>query len=256
MNKAKEVSRIDGEKFLRTAFTKVQQVLEAQLTLSSTSITHDGMLGEVNEKHWLGVFRNYLPGRYAVDSGFIIDSRGHTSEQIDIVIYDLHYTPTLLTQEQLRYIPAEAVYAILEAKPHIDRGYLEYAANKAASVRRLYRTSVPIAHAGGTYPAKAPFDIVAGIVAAKADWADGLGENFRQNLESLVGDLQLNCGCALAHGSFDTFNPDGSLTVGDAEGALIFFLFRLLGKLQSLGTVPAIDWNAYAKVIRQPADSQ
>src|SRR2546426_3041704 len=202
MNKAKTISKFHGLELLRRAFADAQKLLEAQLTLSSHSITHDGTSGSVNEGHWLGIFRKYLPNRYAVSSGIVIDSRGQTSDQIDIVIYDLHYTPTLLTQEQHRYIPAEAVYAIFEAKPHIDKAYLEYAADKAASIRQLYRTSVPIPYADGTYPAKPPFDIVAGIVAAKVDWIDGFGGSFLRNLESLKGDRRLDCGCALSHGSF------------------------------------------------------
>lgn len=32
---------------------------------------------------------------------------------------------------------------------HIDKAYLAYAGEKAASVRRLTRTVVPIVHAGG-----------------------------------------------------------------------------------------------------------
>ena len=30
---------------------------------------------------------------------------------------------------------------------------------------------------------------------------------------------------------------------------MMFFLFRLLDRLQSLGTVPAIDWAAYSRII-------
>jgi hypothetical protein len=90
------------------------------------------------------------------------------------------------------------------------------------------------------------FPIVAGIVAARSSWSDALGESFQRNLP--VDDLErLDCGCALEHGSFDTF--DGSLRTIMREGALIHFLFRLLSKLQSLGSVPAVDWSAYARVI-------
>lgn len=31
---------------------------------------------------------------------------------------------------------------------------------------------------------------------------------------------------------------------------MMFFQFRLLSRLQSLGTVPAIDWVAYSRIIR------
>ena len=74
-----------------------------------------------------------------------------------------------------------------------------------------------------------------------------LGEAFRGCLP--VGDQLLDCGCALEHGAFDTFN--GSVEVVSKEGALIYFLFRLLSKLQTLGTVPAIDWTVYAGVINR-----
>lgn len=179
-------------------------------------------------------------------TGFVIDSLGIRSEQIDLVIFDRHFTPTLLDQQKHRYIPAEAVYAVFECKPHLDKNYIEYAGQKAASVRKLHRTSVSITHAGGTFAARPPFPILAGIVAPKASWADGLGVSFKNALPA--GDDVLDCGCALEHGTFDSF--DGSLQVVPTEGALIYFLFRMLAKLQSLGTVPTIDWGAYAKIIR------
>lgn len=248
MNKAKAKARIDGKSFLRSAFAAEQEVLTVQLKLSSKSITHDGVMGEVNEQHFIQILRKYLPMRYAVDRGIVIDSNGATSDQIDIVIFDNQYTPTLLDQHAHRFIPAEAVYCVLEAKPTINKTYLEYAGEKAKSVRELERTSVPIPHAGGVYPPKHLHPIVAGIVAADIEWTDGMaGSSFSTNLKTLSGMCALDCGLALSDRSFDMF--DGSLTFSPVDHSLAFFLFRLLQRLQSLGTVPAIDWNRYANVI-------
>jgi hypothetical protein len=247
-NKAKQASQQDGKEFLRTSFRDVQHVLAAHLDLAARTISHDGVMGAVNEQHWIQLLRQYLPNRYACDTGIVIDSLGHMSEQIDIVIYDPQYTPTLLTQQSHRYIPAEAVYAVLEAKPTIDRELLLYAGKKAASVRALHRTSVAITHAGGTFKPKPLFPIVAGIVAGKVEWTDGFGSSFRRAMDDLISAEALDCGCGLTDGSFDRFADDGTLTIGSKDGALIFFLFRLLGKLQSLGTVPAIDWGAYVSI--------
>lgn len=232
--------------WLRNAFMDVQEELVLKLRHASRSIEHAPTVGSVNEEHWISVFRAYLPNRYEVNSGFVIDSLGARSDQIDLVIYDRHFTPTLLDQQNHRYIPAEAVYAVFESKPHLDKSYLEYAGQKAASVRKLHRTSVSIAHAGGKYAPKEPFPILAGIVAAHSSWTDGLGKSFAGNLPS-SGEEALNCGCALEHGAFDDF--DGSVNVTPRDGALVYFLFRLLSKLQSVGTVPAIDWAAYAKIL-------
>ena len=242
-----EANDATNVEWLREAFLDVQRELELSLKRATKSIEHASTKGTVNEDNWIHVFRDYVPKRYEVASGFVIDSRGGRSKQIDIVIFDKHFTPTLLDQQSHRYIPAEAVYAVFEAKPHFDKGYLAEAGDKAASVRKLDRTTVSIAHAGGFYEPKTPFPIVAGIVAAKSNWADGLGESFRQNLPSAKKE-RLDCGCALEHGAFDQF--DGQLEIFPRDGALMNFLFRLLGKLQSLGSVPAIDWAAYAEVLR------
>jgi hypothetical protein len=234
--------------WMREAFSGVQAELEIKLKRALQSIEHAGTKGSVNEDHWIEIFRSYLPNRYEVATGFIIDSRGGRSDQIDIVIFDRHFTPTLLDQQSHRYIPAEAVYAVFESKPHFDKGYLEYAGQKSASVRKLHRTSVPIPHAGGTFLPKPVFPIISGIVAARSGWTDGLGESFKKNLPTNAMEL-LDCGCALEAGAFDTF--DDRLKIVPEDGALIFFLFRLLSKLQSLGTVPAIDWATYASIINR-----
>lgn len=248
MNKAKVTAEVDGRSFLRNAFAAEQQVLAVQLELSSKSITHDGVMGEVNEQLFIRFLRKYLPKRYEVDHGIVIDSNGVTSDQIDIVIFDHQYTPTLLDQHAHRFIPAEAVYCVLEVKPTINKNYLEYAGGKAHSVRVLERTSVAIAHAGGEFPPKPVFPIISGIVATHVEWNDGLSsQTFSENLSTLIDTRSLDCGLAMSDRAFDVFG--GALQLSNPEGALAFFLFRLLGRLQSLGTVPAIDWNKYATVL-------
>jgi hypothetical protein len=235
--------------WLHQAFIDVQSELQLKLRRAAQSINHTGTHGGVSESHWIEVMRAYLPDRYKVDSGFVIDSRGCRSEQIDIIIFDRHFTPTLLDQQHHRYVPAEAVYAVFESRPEINKSNLEYAGSKAASVRHLYRTSIRITHAGGHYEPRLLFPFVAGIVASRAGWADGLGATFREVLPQ-VGDSRLDCGCCLVSGAFDVFA--GELSISPADTALIHFLFRLLGKLQSLGSVPAIDWSAYAEVLHDP----
>ncbi len=251
-NIAKRLSEENGPQFLRDALARVHSRLAFDLEDAAQTITHDGKRGEATESDWLRIIRSYLPNRYAADSGIIIDSEGKTSDQIDIVIFDPHYTPLLLTRESNRYIPAEAVYAVLEAKPTINKQQLEYAGKKAASVRRLKRTSVEIINAGKVHPARPLFPIIAGIIAANVGWTEGFGKSFQQvmNSKALAGDKSIDCGCGLTHGAFDVFAEDGSLVFSAEEVGLVFFLFRLLNKLQSLGTVPAIDWNAYAAVLK------
>lgn len=236
--------------FLREAFATEQECLVPKLK-SSRRITHAGDRGEVNEQHFIDFLRKYLPNRYTVEKAIVLDSEGNVSQSIDVVVFDRQYTPTLLDNDKHRYVPAEAVYAIFECKPKIDKGYLEYAADKAASVRRLKRTSVEIHHAGGMFPAKKLFDIVAGILAIDVDWKDGFGESFREVHQKLPKKGAIDCGFAATGASFDTFAGPDAYTFGPPENALAYFAFRLLGKLQSLATVPAVDWMAYANQLAE-----
>lgn len=251
VNKAKKQSEEDGYEFLRGALRREQTGLEHELDTAIATITHDGILGGIGEQHWIAFLKKYLPRRYAVDSAIIIDSEGHTSEQIDVVIYDPQYTPTLLVQRTHFYVPAEAVYAVFDAKQKINKQLLNAAADKAESVRNLKRTSVPIIYSDGPRPAKEPFEIIAGILARNVEWKEGLGETFSDVIHSddFADKRFLSCGCGLSDGSFDFYDRKDSLVVGPKDCGLAYFLFRLLNKLQSLGTVPAIDWNSYAKVI-------
>lgn len=235
-----------GAQFLKKAFATDQERLVANLK-SSVRIIHDGDRGEVNEQYFIEFLRAYLPNRYTVEKAMVLDSLGNVSDSIDVVVFDRQYTPTLLDNDKHRYVPAEAVYAVFECKPTIDKGYLEYAGDKAESVRKLHRTSVEIHHAGGTFPKKTLFPIIGGILAIDVDWVGGFtGDAFRENHRLLTGERRVDCGFAASGACFDVFAGDNTYTIGPAQNALAYFAFRLLWKLQTLATVPAVDWMAYA----------
>lgn len=235
---------------LEAAFAAEQDCLVANLR-SSQRITHKGDRGQVNEEHFIDFLRAYLPNRYTVDKAIVLDSRGAVSHSIDIVVFDRQYTPTLLDVDKHRYVPAEAVYAVFECKSKIDKENLGYAGDKVASVRRLHRTSVEIHHAGGTFPAKKLFPILGGLLAAEVQWADGFGETFQKNHRALEGDRIVDCGYAASGACFDVFDGADTYKNRPQGNALAYFAFRLLWKLQSLATVPAVDWMAYAQALSQ-----
>ena len=95
-------------------------------------------------------------------------------------------------------------------------------------------------------------EIVAGILAIDVDWANGFeSAAFRKIHRNLHGPRVIDCGFAASGASFDVFAEDGAYTLGPKNNALAFFVFRLLAKLQSLATVPAVDWMAYANQLSQ-----
>lgn len=226
----------------------LQARLEGGLRGNRAAVTHPGARGEASEEDWLRVLNDHLPRRYQADRAFVIDSRGECSDQIDIVIYDREYSPFLYNQANQRYVPAESVYGILEVKQDLTREHLLYAGAKAASVRRLHRTSAPIPYAEGAYKPRPLPRIVAGIVTYQSSWVPPFGEPFRNALAELPQEHQLDLGCALLHGAFEARYPDGTnleLTVVEGLRSLVQFVMRLLKQLQALATVPAIDYEAY-----------
>ncbi len=208
---------------------------------------HPGTKGNATEKVWLELFQTYLPERYKAETAHVVDSLGEFSDQIDIVIYDRQYTPFIFNYEGQIIIPAESVYAVFEAKQVMNAANVSYAQNKAESVRKLQRTSLPIPHAGGIYPPKPLNPILGGILTLESEWSPPMGQSLMGALGEGTGDLRLNFGCVAAHGYFH-YNPEQTdyNIFTDVKPATAF-LFKLISQLQTCATVPMIDINAYAK---------
>lgn len=226
----------------------LQARLEGALRGNRVAVTHPGARGEAAEEDWLRVLKEHLPHRYQADRAFVIDSQGACSEQIDVVIYDRQYSPLLFNQANQRYVPAESVYAVLEVKQDLSRDHINYAGDKAASVRSLRRTSAPVRHVEGVANPRPLPPIVAGILTYQSSWTPPFGDPLRQALSGLATEQRLNIGCALAHGTFEAGYPASGgvdLTVIDGPRSLVQLLMRLLKQLQVMATAPAIDYEAY-----------
>lgn len=233
---------------IREMFLGRQEQMRAQLNLNKKILTHPVAKGDSGEVEWKNLFGN-LPARYSADKAFVIDCKGKVSDQIDIVIHDRHYSPFILHYNGNKYIPAESVYAVIEVKPTLNKGNVLYAADKAASVRRLKRTAAPIVHAGGKIKKpKKPFNILAGILTTDGQFTDSLASV----LLALAKERTINFGCSLEHISFwmKTRNTKyANIKMSHPKECLIFFFLNLLAELQGLGTVPAIDLQEYVKAL-------
>ena len=231
-------------------FKGMQVQMQATLELGREAITHNGEMGEAAEESWREWLRKYLPRRYCVDKAIVVDCDGNASDQIDIVIYDGQYSYFVFKHEQVIYVPAESVYAVIEVKQNLNKPHLDYAGEKAASVRRLRRTSVEIPFVGGVYRPKPLHKILAGIISIESDWKDPLGDTLKKNLVASDTDHEIDFGCAIKHGSF-WVKRDAKLIIkrSASDESLLFFFLQLLKALQSIGTVPAIDIDEYAKVL-------
>jgi hypothetical protein len=258
----------------------------AQLSTNRDFIGHPTSKGDSLENTWIEWLRKYLPNRYSVDKAIIIDSLGNLSDQIDLVIYDQQYTPFVLTQNGIHYIPAEGVYAVFEVKPDLQGSvqvqgesisYIEYAGRKIESVRKLKRTSTNIIDRGKKFDPRPLTKIIGGILTSSNEIKKV--ETIEAHLKALKGLKAIDMGCAVTYGSFYIdFDGDEvpselnfekrindyytsrlikSVEFSKPETSLVTFFFQLMRYLQqTIGTVAAIDLNEYSKAINYSIDDK
>jgi hypothetical protein len=226
-------------------FAELHKGIERSLETARAAFGHPGVKGDATEAVWAGLLEKYLPSRYRVDTGHVVDSNGTFSEQIDLIVLDRQYTPFIFTFENQSVIPAEGVYAVFEAKQTINANLVAYAQKKVASVRRLHRTSLPVVHAGGVIDKpKAPPHILGGVLALESEWSPPLGEALSKALAVNDQAALLDFGCVAARGMFER-GQDGRYRVLE-DRPTTRFLLELMARLQISGTVPVIDIRAYA----------
>lgn len=224
-----------------------QETLVSRLKAHRLALTHPVAKGTASENEWVEVLKMHLPKRYDVDSGFVVDSRGTQSEQIDLVIYDRQYAPLLYNRQGQRVLPAESVYAVFEVKQQLGRRRVQYAGKKAASVRGLHRTA---ALAEGMPKARDPIRPLAGVLTYESAWKEPYGEPFCRVIGELDEQERLDLGCIVKAGSFEVrYDKEGnaSISSGPRDRALVDFFLRLVVRLQELGTAPPAKYSEYAR---------
>ena len=227
---------------LRQLFLRIQDQMLANLAATGV-FEHPTACGAATEQHWIDLFNRYLPQRYRATSAFIIDAGGLRSRQIDIAIYDRFYSPLFFHDAGQPHIPAESVYAVFEVKKTLTSKWIADAGRKAASVRRLHRTSVPVPSLANPKP---PAPILAGVLSLDSIWAGPFAARLTPLLRRLPADQRLDLGCVLRHGAFE-ISTNSSIDFSKPDDALIYFMLRLVHRLQQMGAAPAIDFSEYTR---------
>jgi hypothetical protein len=266
---------------LKQLFEGLQNQMISQLNTSREFIIHPGSKGDALENAWIEWLQRYLPNRYSVDKAIVIDFEGNTSHQIDIVIYDNWFTPFVFSQNGFHYIPAEGIYAVMEVKPDVNgsadngKNYIEYACEKIESVRVLKRTSTSMVNSGVKLPPRPLTKIIGGLLSTTNSYTHKSNNTIEKYIRENGGFKGIDIGCIADYGSFHvdytgeedtTLNqPDdfdrrysdyyqnrefNKIKFSDKANSLVSFFLQLTRYLQqAIGTIPAIDLNAYSRSI-------
>ena len=132
------LKKVKVSQLFATASNKMNLDLEEA---RSAIVNHAPSLGDAAEMALEGILKKYLPQRYSVSRGFVIDSEGNSSKQIDVIISDAHNTPILYNDERTRLVPCECVYATIEVKVQLNKSETKKAFANMQSIRNLKTAS-------------------------------------------------------------------------------------------------------------------
>ena len=106
--------------------------------------TSPGQVGSAREAPTRKKLKHLLPSGVAVGSGFVIDSYGGTSRQMDIVLYEEQFCPVFSINDDpaTTYYPCEGVMAVGEIKSDIASAEIDDIFSKIASTKGLRRNAV------------------------------------------------------------------------------------------------------------------
>jgi len=128
---------------------KIQEVIKSKLAEVDSKIRaikevqHPGTNGDLRELIIKDLIALMLPKQFSIRSGFICDSIGGCSKQLDIIIIDNLRTPDLLLLDDVSFIPLEAALLVIEIKSVIqssskhNKGTIEQVKQQIKSVLSL-----------------------------------------------------------------------------------------------------------------------
>jgi len=176
--------------------------------IDAFSGVHEGEKGHNNEQLLKEFLEEFLPGKYALGSGFIVDSSGGISRQCDLILYDRLFNPELFAfNSEANFYPVEVVYATVEIKTSINKAQIFDVANKIRSVKSLAYEKLSFAAPSdrglGFGTTKPPLGIMFAYNTTLRRSETILG-HFRSAFSGDPPDIWIDCGCILHGGVIAT----------------------------------------------------
>jgi hypothetical protein len=236
-------------------WTGIHRSIDARLAALRNYLRHPAS-GTQIEDYFRSLLREYLPRRYAVESGFVVNAAGERSDHLDVIVADLHEIPPLCSEPLLKIYPAEAVVAAIEitAAPKsrvrrsglgtiekLEDDILKLARLRALARRREYIDSSPVGFLQGEElraiyggPRRVEVDLAprAYVITCGDEWSRAatyqahLDAALRSARQRGEGETWLNAALSIKHGLI-WYRPHSDFVSERLRehGLLEFFLF-------------------------------
>ena len=127
----------DLHDFMVSATHEMQSEYER---IQKSSKEDPGTAGDQGEENWAALFRDWLPPNYhIVTKGRILNHKGLTSPQVDVLV--LHPTYPEKLRDKKRYL-AEGVLAAFECKLTLKVAHIDSAIKTSAKISSLLRKRI------------------------------------------------------------------------------------------------------------------
>ncbi len=237
----------------------------------SKSINHNVVKGTTRENIIVRNFLNpYIPKKYSIDSGVIVDINNQQSKQQDIVIYDEFYSPVLKDLDSNKLFFPESVFTVIEAKSNLNKIDINDIIEKSVSVRKLtksFKDKIVISPELIIRSIVTPIQCI-GIAFESKKTLEGLRIDFREAKNSIKYSESLSF-IAVLNGKNDetgillhcnkhnlnqielipnTDSKIGLLKFKDPGETLLFVYLMIMEHLHNSGIIyPTPDYHKYAK---------
>ncbi|MBX8532643.1 hypothetical protein K5D32_23525 [Pseudomonas cichorii] len=126
---------------IKDIFKSISKQIKLDYDELASNIPHFGERGAGREEVIKELLKEYLPERFGVNSGFVVDINGSVSHQADIIIFDRLIAPKFKISGNKYLYPCESVVAVGEVKSFMDKSELQDSIKKLKKVRELDRTA-------------------------------------------------------------------------------------------------------------------
>jgi hypothetical protein len=115
----------------------VVQRLQAEVDVFARLVRHNATQGQENEAALARLLRAFIPQRFGVGSGMVIDRHDQYSRQTDIVLFEQTDEPTILAQTTQLLHPIESVRACIEVKTRLRLNDIKSCRTQRSTLHRL-----------------------------------------------------------------------------------------------------------------------
>jgi Domain of unknown function (DUF6602) len=173
----------------------------------SRLVAHALTKGEIREEDVIAAFRPFIPERFSLGKGIVVNADGDQSEQQDLVIADAQAGTRFIASGNLGVYPVEIVHCVVQIKSRATPADVRRAVENVASVKRLLPgdalrfpynpmgvvvTEARPAHPFGGILCLTPPKSRRGVAGAFAEANSNLGLVLRSNAMCIVGDSVLS----------------------------------------------------------------